>query len=857
MKNKKKLIILISASLIPVLIVIIYLLYKEITNPGYFANGENLLLADMSSQYNSLYSYIQDVFLGNESIFYSFSKGLGGNMASTIGYYLSSPFNILYIFVSKASIPLCTFIIYLLKIGLTGLFMMIFLIKRFKNSKISYLIFSTFYALSAYTVNYYFNSMWLDVVMLAPLVLYGINYIIEKKKIYLYTIFLSLAIISNFYIAFMLCMFCVMYLIFEIITRFRLKKDLSEIRIICTKFLIGSLLAGGISCILILPALTNLRQILRHPLTPEQLRYDIRGLKNTIFNDFFAKLYIGSHSRESSLSRNRPNIYFGIISFVLYFHYFFNKNIKLKEKIVSFIITAIFIISFYLPTLNILWHGYSLPNGYICRFSYLFIFFIIFIACRNFVKLNKIKIIPSIIFVAVYILIANYISKQYLVFLEKNDIIISCIFVVTYTILLIILSRVTRGKKIITILLLLLSLTEVYINFSNSLITNKDMKIISSYNTYYNDICYQLNNLDENEYRVDGNYYYSYLDSMVCNYKSITNSLSTNDGKLNKVLYDYGLPLTYTTVQFDINKLPVMESILGIKYEYSKDEFEDTYYDFLKVIDTKKYNYVYKEWRDKKVYLYENPYALDLGFLIKDNKNKNFKEKNKLEQINSLMKLLAGNNKDILIPVKQEYLGNNNYRFNIDKNTDYLYLSYDYPISINWTSYESIYINNEYIITGTSDDIGIIKIPNKYYGKEIHLRIGYDNFSNEYNEINSLFMYYFDFEQFKEDINLIKKNSMEKLKINKNTLEGKVEVTDEYNTLFLSVPYDKGWNIYVDGKKSKYFKIGNGFTGIKLSKGKHTIKMKYISPNFKLGIVISLISIIILILYEKHNKKKI
>ena len=403
----------------------------------------------------------------------------------------------------------------------------------------------------------------------------------------------------------------------------------------------------------------------------------------------------------------------------------------------------------------------------------------------------------------------------------------------------------------------MLSLTEVYINFSNSLITNKDMKIISSYNTYYNDICYQLNNLDENEYRVDGNYYYSYLDSMVCNYKSITNSLSTNDGKLNKVLYDYGLPLTYTTVQFDINKLPVMESILGIKYEYSKDEFEDTYYDFLKVIDTKKYNYVYKEWRDKKVYLYENPYALDLGFLIKDNKNKNFKEKNKLEQINSLMKLLAGNNKDILIPVKQEYLGNNNYRFNIDKNTDYLYLSYDYPISINWTSYESIYINNEYIITGTSDDIGIIKIPNKYYGKEIHLRIGYDNFSNEYNEINSLFMYYFDFEQFKEDINLIKKNSMEKLKINKNTLEGKVEVTDEYNTLFLSVPYDKGWNIYVDGKKSKYFKIGNGFTGIKLSKGKHTIKMKYISPNFKLGTVISLISIIILILYEKHNKKKI
>ena len=211
MKRSKKL--LLCAFFIPIIIVGVHLIFMELTHPGYFSKGENLLLADMSSQYNSLYSYFQDILLGKASIFYSFSKTIGGNMASTIGYYLSSPFNLLYVFFPKSLIPLCTFIIYLLKIGLTGLFMNIFLMKKQKLKDYSVLIFSTFYALSSYIVNYYFNNMWLDVILLTPLVMYGIDYIIEKRKIYLYTIFLSIAIISNFYIAYMLCIFSIIYFV--------------------------------------------------------------------------------------------------------------------------------------------------------------------------------------------------------------------------------------------------------------------------------------------------------------------------------------------------------------------------------------------------------------------------------------------------------------------------------------------------------------------------------------------------------------------------------------------------------------------------------------------------------------------
>lgn len=859
MKRSKKIILLISAFLIPVLIVIGHLIYMEKMDPGHFNGGENLLLADMSSQYNSMYSYIQDVFLGKESIFYSFAKSLGGNMASTVGYYLGSPFNILYLFFSKGSIPLCTFIIYVLKIGLCGLFMFFFLSKRLKKNTYSLLIFSSSYALSAYTVNYYFNNMWLDVVLLAPLVMYGINYIIEKRKIYPYTIFLSLAIISNFYISYMLCIFCVIYFIYEILIRYKLKENFKEIKSICLKFIIGSLLAGGMSCFLLLPAITNLSEIMRFDTDPVKLKYDIRGFKNTIFNDLLSKLYIGSHSRESSLSRNRPNIYFGIFPLIMCYYYYFNHKIKLKEKLITLSIMLIFFLSFFIPYMNIFWHAFSFPNGYICRFSFLFMFFMIYIACRNFYKLDKIRIIPSIIIITLYLWISKYISTQYLVFLERKDIIISCCFACFYVVLLFILSRIPRGKKILIGILIITVITEIYLNFSDSLITNKRMKIMSSYKSFYTDVCPEINNLEDNFYRIDGNYYFSYLDGMICNTHGITSSLSTNDGNFYRSMYDYGFSLTYTTISNEVNKLPIMDSIMGIKYFYTKEKYEDSLYEFQKPISTKKYNYVFKEWRPKEIYLYKNPYALDLGLLIDKSyfdiyKNSNFD--NNYEYINALMKSLTGNNKDVMHAYNGEYLGKNEYHFTIDNDSPYLYLSYKYKISINWTSYESIYINNQYVATGNSDDVGIMKIPNRYNGQDITVKIGYDNYSNQNEIVDSLVIYSFDFDQFKEDIDILKQKQIDIIKVEGNEVEAKYD-SKEDSIVFLSIPYDTGWRVYLDGKKVKYFNMGHGFMGIEVPKGSHTIKMKFYPNNLFLGIFISIISIVGLIFYEKKINKKL
>ena len=142
------------AFIIPVILLAFCLFLKLKTEYGNFT----IFYSDMRGQYIPLFKYLGNVFNGTENIFYSFSKGIGGNMFGTVAYYLTSPLNILFLFGNN--VPLITIILLLLKVGLAGLFMYIFLFNVLKKKNLSLIIFSSCYALSAYMINYYFCIMW-------------------------------------------------------------------------------------------------------------------------------------------------------------------------------------------------------------------------------------------------------------------------------------------------------------------------------------------------------------------------------------------------------------------------------------------------------------------------------------------------------------------------------------------------------------------------------------------------------------------------------------------------------------------------------------------------------------------------
>ena len=847
--DRKKLLINLLAFFIPIIIILGVTIGLEIINHGtHFKNGENYLLADMASQYNSLYNYIHDVLVGNDSIFYSFSKGLGGNMASTFGYYLASPFNILYMFVSKVDTPFMTYIILLIKFGLCSLSMNMFLNHKYKP-KYTNLIFSVSYALMGFTTVYYFNNMWFDVIYMAPLVMLGINKLIDGNCAF-YIITLSLAIMFNFYMAYMLCIFCVIYFLYELFCKYSFK-DFKKFKNIILTFALSSILAAGISAFILIPSVINLSHVMRFELDKSLLNVNVEQIYKTFLNNVFSKTYIGTHNTTSVLGRNRPVIYVSLFCFALSFLYFFNKKIKIKEKILSSIVIIFMILSLVIPHLQLFFQAFSFPNGYISRFSYLYIFFIIYIANKCFYNIDKIKLRYYIILLSIYLFISYKVSKIYLVFLSTSDIILSLIFVLFYLIMYYIYTRISK-KWIIGLIIILTVLTELTINYIDTLVTVKSLKVVNSYSMFYNEACSNLNSIDNDFYRIDGNYYYSYLDSYTCSTHGVTTALSTNDGDLYRFFKKHGGSLTYTTMIYDYDKLPIFDMLWGIKYINSKDELNDTIYNYKDKFRITKYNSFKKVYENKYIYIYENPYALSLGYLIDNNSNlyKKYNETNSFENINKYVSLIRGINDKILKPIDKEYLKDGSYKFNVNTNSNYLYLTVDYDVAINWSVYETVYINDEYVSSLDSENVGTVKIENKYKNQEIKLRLDNSNIK----KTDKAYMYYLDEDVLKKVYDKLSKHELKGVAVKNNKVTGNINVNKD-STLFLSIPYDKGWRAFVDGKKVKVDKIADDFIGIKLSKGKHKIKLVYYSEGLFKGIFISLGSIIILIISILRKKQ--
>ncbi|MDN6627005.1 MAG: YfhO family protein, partial [Pisciglobus halotolerans] len=206
MKNKtadylKKQWALILSFFIPLLIMLVIHAFKGV----YPFGDSSLLTIDLGQQYIDFFSYYRETLLHDPgSLFYSFAKSIGGDMISLWAYYLTSPLNLIFLLLPQSQLSLGVTIITLLKYSLSGLSMAYFLKKAFNGEGLLLVSFAISYALMGYTVVNQFNIMWLDGIILLPLVALGIEYLVFLKRGRFYTLALALALFANYYIGYMI-----------------------------------------------------------------------------------------------------------------------------------------------------------------------------------------------------------------------------------------------------------------------------------------------------------------------------------------------------------------------------------------------------------------------------------------------------------------------------------------------------------------------------------------------------------------------------------------------------------------------------------------------------------------------------
>ena len=194
--------------LIPALVVYLMYLSRGIHPIG---NGSVLVL-DLNGQYVWFFEALRNFARGDASLLYSFARAMGGEFMGIYAYYLSSPLSFLLCLFPTNRMLEGLLVLFLIKTAICGGTFGYYMHKTSAERRpMAILIFAVFYALSSYGIIQQHNTMWIDAMMWLPLITLGIEDLVKHGKFRMYTFLLALTLFSNFYIGYMVCIYCFFY----------------------------------------------------------------------------------------------------------------------------------------------------------------------------------------------------------------------------------------------------------------------------------------------------------------------------------------------------------------------------------------------------------------------------------------------------------------------------------------------------------------------------------------------------------------------------------------------------------------------------------------------------------------------
>ncbi len=817
---------------------------------GVFPFGKwDVLLIDLYHQYAPFLSDLRDKLLSFSSLLYSWSGGLGTSYLPQFAYYLSSPLNLLIVLFPEGDLTEAILILILLKIGLSGLFFCICLKGIYGDESIVTAGFSLLYALSGYVMAYSWNIMWLDAVYLLPLVILGLVKLIRDGKSVLYCVSLTLVLISNFYIAFFVCLFVLLYFPLCLFKYQILKKPGALLKTTLRTGLF-SLLSAGMSAVLLLPTYFSLK------LT--SAAKDIFPKEITHYYDLFD--YISRHfvMLNPTIREGMPNMYCGMIVLILLPVYFLSRRIRTGEKILHFSLLAVLIASFNTNTLNFIWHGFHFPNQLPYRFSFVYIFLLLLVCYEGYKNLDEFsgKQIGTFCFIiAVLIVLSQKLDKKPT---EIIVVYVSLAFVVIYAAVMTLGRASEFNPKSKAVVLLLIFILEIGTNTIMSIVNISISEGYTIRDGYASGAEVAQMREELSKIAPSGNSFYrtevyppkTTNDPCLYNYYGLTIFSSTFPMKPVKLMENLGYHSNGINSFKYEGSTPFLDSLFGIRYLlYRTINIDERLYRKISSTD--------------EVTVFENPYALPLGFWAPSEiKNWRSGSGNPFDIQNNLMKQLGGTG-NIFVQLEQKQ----GYHSNISmSSTASRYYSFTRPntgskstvrVQVLNDKDQQVYlyfdITTDFIESGfvtvdgnkvefnanrsTLVNLGFCKA-----GGLIELELTLEESAPESGSFR-LYSYALDSETFERGIDEIKQGALDIEKFSDTHITGTIRAESD-GVAVITIPFDKGWNVRVDNKEVETAAIDDGLLCFEITEGLHQIELTFIPEMFMPGLLLSAVSLL-------------
>lgn len=755
-------------------------------NGIYPSSEKSIFIYDMGAQYASFYSYLHHLGKGYNTVFFQTLSALGGSYFGTWAYYTASPLSLFVLLFDPSELQNAIYFLTLIKISLSAVSFSIFV----RNGRLKDLGFvptlagAAAYSLMSYNIVYSMSLMWIDGVILLPLVILGVEKVFFENRRALFCISLALALMFNYYTGYMIVLFIVIYFLYLCIYR---GSDRKQVLAGGVRLFVCGFTSVLMASVVWLPVIIDL--------AGGRLNEEAKVMFGLMRNPFGVIRQLLPFSYGGFSVDGNPPVYCGILVTSLAVFYFALRKISKRKKLAAVFVFVLFGISFCLDGADLLWHGMQLPVSFPARYSFLFSFFLITVfleAAHYIINENETAKIGPLVLCCIYLFVLADLgfNSFYLIgSLDKDP---------------------DTGGYLKTVRY------EHYYGIYDELndyITDADTRIVSDLDCSSDDgLMFGISSLDY--------FSSSYNNDLSVFYKSLG---------LNTLRHNFE----------DVGLNPLSASLLGIDYYvpflsgFSDEEYRPDLAD----------HFIRKELPNG-FGIYENTYSSPLIVSACDTGSADFSA-NAFENLNNFCKDLTGienvfvrcEEENVTVePLDDGALVKRNFTVHpLNGSHLYFYVSPEDYETGGGVCYDYLFIGDTLIASYEN------------YGYRYIVDLGVSDGSElvfsfvSYSENSEVWLYSFDDAAYTEAMEKLDDVSCNTVYC-KSSIESDI-TTDKESDLIVLLPYEKGYKITVDGNKADYDTYRNSLIRLHVTEGDLHISISYSPPGFMAGAVISIFSL--------------
>lgn len=828
--------------------------------------NKTVLRMDLYHQYGPLFAELYDRITQLKSMLYSWNSGGGGAFLGNYFNYLSSPIGgLIVLLFGHENVPEAIGAMVFLKNALAAAAMAYYLKKSNGKNDFTISAFGILYAFCGFFIAYYWNIMWIDAMYLLPLVVLGIERIINKQNATFYIVTLAISFFSNYYMSYMICIFSVLYFLVYFFSNFSIKEILPTKPIYVDEdgeiynrkidnvfysrfvtsgllFALGSFVAVGLAAVALLPTYYCLKACSATSGTfPSDYQF-----YNNIFDFLANHLTSLEPTIRSSGEDVLPNVYCGIITVMLVPLYIFCDKIKARERAAHIILLAVFFLGFNLNYLNYIVHAFHFPNDLPFRFSFIYSFVLISIAYKALVNIKSFSTkallgsgVATILFA---VLVQRLGSKN----VTETSIYLSIAFVAVYTVVLGLMKKKNFAQSAVSLLLMCCVFAEVAVSDTSHFVMSQQKPNFVNGYTEFRELKEKLDTVEgTDKYRMELTDINTLMDASWFNYNGVSVFSSMAYEKSANLQHNLGLNSNYINSYIYAPQTPVYNAMMSLKYLVNNDDSIMNEQLFEKVAENDRF------------VAYRNNYYLPLAYCVSEEVEKwNPSGTNPFEIQNDywtratdigdvFKKIPATTYKTDNIRDDDTLLSENfTYYKDAVNESGSIVRKYEIPESQNVYLYVDCQSAETFNISGTNglsktqtpDDPYVVDCGYFEKGEILTLEITIP--ADKESGYADIYAVGLDMTNFEAGYNKLSASAMNITEFTDTHIKGTVDVKAS-ELVYTSINYDEGWEITIDGEKIEPVAIGGALIGIDAAPGTHTIEMTYKPKGFMIGAIVS------------------